>query len=100
MSLIKKTGVVGTALFVAMLSSVATAPAAQAATTAPACIDRYYNYDGGSLYVNLTNECSTTKKVKVDIKFGNDSPCWTIKPGKSKYWFYDGIGSYRKTVLC
>lgn len=102
MSLIKKTGVVSTALLTAALAVVATAPAAHAAAgdTAPACVDRYVDGYPSSIYVKLTNNCSTTKRVKVDIKLGGDSPCWSLSPGAEKVWWYEGLGSYRKTVLC
>lgn len=93
---------VSTALLAAALTVVATAPAAHAAAgdTAPDCVDRYVDGYPSSIYVKLTNNCSTTKKVKVDIKLGGDSPCWSLKSGAEKVWWYEGLGSYRKTVLC
>ncbi|QNP68051.1 hypothetical protein IAG44_00190 [Streptomyces roseirectus] len=102
MSLIKKAGIAGTALLATLLTGVLTAPAAHAAAgdTAPDCVDRYVDGYPSSIYVKLTNNCSTTKKVKADIKLGGDSPCWTLKPGAEKIWWYEGLGSYRKTVLC
>ncbi|MBB1256979.1 hypothetical protein [Streptomyces alkaliterrae] len=104
MSWIRKTSVTAMALAAAGLSVVATAPAAQAKAgdTAPSCVNRYIDGDTANryVYVSLTNNCKTTKKVKVDIRLGKDSPCWTLKPGANKKWTYEGIGSYRKTVLC
>ncbi|MDC0773489.1 hypothetical protein [Streptomyces sp. HD] len=104
MSLIKKSGVAVTAMLAASLSVVATAPAAHAAAgdTAPSCVDRevFRPTSNDHITVYLTNNCSTSKKVKVDIRLGKDSPCWTLAPGDEKRWTYDGLGDYRKTVLC
>ncbi|MEV0224601.1 hypothetical protein [Streptomyces sp. NPDC050704] len=104
MSLIKKSGVAVTALLAASLSVVATAPSAYAAAgdTAPACVDRNVQRPASNAYVwiELTNNCSTTKKVKIVISWGSDGSCWTLKPGASKSWTYDGLGDYDKTVLC
>ncbi|OCC11321.1 hypothetical protein [Streptomyces sp. PTY087I2] len=102
MSLIKKTGAVSTVLLTTALVAVTTAPAAHAAVgdTAPDCVARYVDGYPSSIYVALTNNCGTTKKVKVDIRWGSDSPCWSLKSGAKKEWWYEGLGSYRKTVLC
>lgn len=104
MSLIKKSGIAVTALLAASISTLATAPAAHAAPgdTAPSCIDRNVQRPTSNAYVwiELTNECSTTKKVKIVISFGRDGDCWTLKPGASRSWTYDGLGDYDKTVLC
>ncbi|MFD7864649.1 beta-Ig-H3/fasciclin [Streptomyces sp. NPDC057682] len=104
MSLIKKSAVAVAAVLAAPLALVATAPAAQAAVgdTAPSCIKRNVQRPSSNAYVwiQLTNKCSTTKKVKIVISWGSDGSCWTMKPGTSRSWTYDGLGDYDKTVLC
>lgn len=50
------------------------------------------------VWIELTNNCSTTKKVKIVISWGGD--CWTLRPGAGRSWTYDGLGDYDKTVLC
>jgi hypothetical protein len=52
------------------------------------------------VWIELTNNCSTTEKVKIVISWGGDGDCWTLRPGAGRSWTYDGLGDYDKTVLC
>jgi uncharacterized protein (UPF0333 family) len=103
-SVLRKSAVVLSTALAAPLALVATAAPAHAAVgdTAPSCIKRNVQRPGSNAYVwiQLTNKCSTTKKVKIVIKWGGDGSCWTMKPGAVRSWTYDGLGDYDKTVLC
>lgn len=81
------------------------AQAAARATTAPACIGRaIYNNDPTDLsntYVILTNNCGTSKRVRVLFNAGADSACRTIAAGgTSRASSLSVFGTYDKTVLC
>ncbi|WJV46692.1 hypothetical protein [Streptomyces flavofungini] len=47
----------------------------------------------------VTNHCGRTMRVKVVIKYGPDSRCFTLPP---RHWarFNWTFGSYDKTVTC
>ncbi|MFB8140016.1 beta-Ig-H3/fasciclin [Streptomyces parvus] len=98
--MVKKTGAVSATLLAVSLSAAVTAPSAYAADTAPSCIRRDVINQPSGISVWLKNTCGTTKKVKVVISLGSDSPCWSLKDGATKTWWYDGFGSYDRTVLC
>ncbi|MER6600982.1 hypothetical protein ACWDBC_24190 [Streptomyces parvus] len=87
-------------LLAVSLSTLVATPSAYAAETAPSCIKRDVLNQPSGISVWLKNTCGTTKKVKVVIRFGGDSPCWSLKDEATKTWWYDGIGSYDRTVLC
>lgn len=89
----------------ALAPSASAAPAASASTartadvspqgTAPACVSR--TVSGRS--ATLTNYCGRTMRVKVVVKWGPDSRCFTLthRSGVRYTW---GVGSYDKTVTC
>lgn len=86
--------------------TVISAGAAAAATNAPSCVDRYvYNDDGmpQGQHVRLTNNCRSTKKVKVIWTRAHDSKCFTLSVGERVRTGSDiavPFSHYDKTVLC
>lgn len=54
---------------------------------APSCVD--VNVLGTGTDAVVTNNCSTTERVKVVWAFGGDSACTTLRPG---YQFDDSAG--------
>ncbi|MEU8471600.1 hypothetical protein AB0F30_27450 [Streptomyces sp. NPDC029006] len=78
----------------------ATSHAAAAGGTAPACIERNaYNIPDGGTQVYLRNLCGKTMRVKVIVKYGDDSGCKTMR--KNTGWFYESwFGRYQRTVVC
>ncbi|WP_405660132.1 hypothetical protein [Streptomyces sp. RK9] len=63
--------------------------------TAPACVQRTVR----GRTATVTNYCGRTMRVKVVVKFGPDSRCFTLPP---RHWarYTWGFGSYDKTVTC
>ncbi|MFD0414104.1 hypothetical protein [Streptomyces sp. NPDC127108] len=100
---IAATAVLGGGL--ALAPSASAAPTASSSTarttdvspqgTAPACVQR--RVSGRS--ATVTNYCGRTMRVKVVIKYGPDSRCFTLPPrnGVRFTWL---IGRYDKTVTC
>ena len=82
------------------------AGAAAAATRAPSCVDRHvYNSDGmpQRAMVRLTNNCASTKRVKVIWTRGQDSRCFTLSVGERIRTGSNvavPISHYDKTVRC
>ncbi|MEV0381494.1 hypothetical protein [Nonomuraea sp. NPDC050643] len=92
----------------------ATAPAANASVTAvqaagaqalggtaPACVARYAAKPVGTIV--LRNKCRKTMRVKVIVKRGPDSPCWTgFRPGQIRVWKWldSTFARYERTVTC
>jgi len=98
MSLRKKIVALGTTgLAVAGLSLAATAtplapaPSASAAT-APTCITTVA-HSGFKDTVTVTNECSSTYRVKAIFAHGYDGTCTTLRPG---YHYTSGTGAFGK----
>lgn len=71
--------------------------ASVAAANAPACIDR--DNDNFSKSVLVINKCGRTMRVKVIIRLGRDSGCWTMPAGDLR-WHNYYAGYYQKTVTC
>ncbi|WP_432252535.1 hypothetical protein [Streptomyces sp. HNM1019] len=69
----------GLALVAATQAAAQAAPAA-AEAAAPSCVKADVTYLV-SIFVDLTNDCSTTQKVKVDYDRDYFSPCFTLEPG-------------------
>ncbi|MFD9859314.1 hypothetical protein [Streptomyces alboflavus] len=63
--------------------------------TAPACVQRTVR----GRTATVTNYCGRTVRVKVVVKFGPDSRCFTLPP---RHWarYTWSFGSYDKTVTC
>ncbi|TDE57216.1 hypothetical protein E1295_08835 [Nonomuraea mesophila] len=75
----------------------ASAQTAQAGGTAPACVGRSHADLGGFAFVK-NRSCGRTVRVKIVIRLGKDSPCWSLKQGQMRrhnYW-----GKYQKVVTC
>ncbi|MEO3890424.1 hypothetical protein [Nonomuraea sp. B5E05] len=70
---------------------------AQTAGTAPACVGRSHADLGGFAFVK-NRSCGRAVRVKIVIRLGKDSPCWTLQQGQMRrhnYW-----GKYQKVVTC
>lgn len=67
-------------------SAVVVAPAASAASSAPSCVkvQKLGRDWAGFPGVKVTNNCSTTKRVKVVWAYAPDSECIILAKGKSK----------------
>jgi hypothetical protein len=67
---------------------------------APSCITRnIYGCDVGLTCAKITNNCAGSRRVKVIVDNGPDSPCYNLP----KYgWFVHkiGFGWYQYTVTC
>ncbi|MYX98776.1 hypothetical protein GT045_29235 [Streptomyces sp. SID486] len=51
---------------------------------APGCVDvKKTHQDEGYKAFKVKNNCSSTKRLKGVFKYGYDSPCTPVKPGKS-----------------
>ncbi|MFD9884846.1 hypothetical protein ACFWZT_25660 [Streptomyces alboflavus] len=63
--------------------------------TAPACVQRQVR----GRTATVTNYCGRTMRVKVVVKYGPDSRCFTLPP---RHWarYTWSFGSYDKTVTC
>ncbi|MFC4009117.1 hypothetical protein ACFOY2_17930 [Nonomuraea purpurea] len=97
--------VTGAAVGVLSAASPANAATAQSVTTAagtaPGCVARYVAKPVGTIV--LRNKCGKTMRVKVIVKRGPDSPCWTgFRPGQVRVWKWldSTFASYQKTVTC
>ncbi len=78
-----------------------TGPQAVAAVqggTAPACIVRGRNIPGDP-WASATNQCGKTMRIKIIIKWGDDSGCKTLANGQTMVHYFFG-GHYQKTVTC
>lgn len=81
-------------------------PAAQAAAgdAPPSCVKTKVSENGDVLpkeIAKVTNSCSTSKRVRVIWKTGNDGNCVTIGAGKSNSWRApSSFAGYDKTVMC
>ncbi|WNE97320.1 hypothetical protein PS467_19285 [Streptomyces luomodiensis] len=69
----------GLALVAATQGAAQAAPAT-AEAAAPSCVKADVTYLVG-IFVDITNNCSTTQKVKVDYDRDYFSPCFTLAPG-------------------
>ncbi|QKV92460.1 hypothetical protein HUT19_12440 [Streptomyces sp. NA02950] len=68
----------GTAL--AASAGVATAATPSASAAVPSCVVADEQYMG-TVWVNLTNNCSSQQRVKVVYKDRVDETCYVLKPG-------------------
>ncbi|GAA3647394.1 hypothetical protein GCM10022224_007800 [Nonomuraea antimicrobica] len=74
--------------------------ASASAGTAPSCVHRKLLIRQG---VMLTNKCGKTMKVKVLVKRGKDSWCFTMKNNQRRFWAFvpqAAFAKYEKTVTC
>ncbi|WP_329084443.1 MULTISPECIES: hypothetical protein [unclassified Streptosporangium] len=74
--------------------------ASASAGTAPSCVKRQLIIRQG---VRLTNKCGKTVRVKVLVKRGKDSWCFTMKKNQNKFWAFvpqAAFAKYEKTVTC
>ncbi|MEU1276861.1 hypothetical protein [Streptomyces sp. NPDC005805] len=80
------------------LAGAATAPAY--AASAPSCV-KTANFNTASEWtVQVRNNCSSTKKIKVIMRLGKDSPCVSLKKGEYYYWRNTGLGTWKSTNSC
>ncbi|HEX4817357.1 MAG TPA: hypothetical protein VFV66_31835 [Nonomuraea sp.] len=89
------------AALIAGPASAAEAGVQAAGGTAPACVARYVAKPVGTIV--LRNRCGKTMRVKVIVKRGPDSPCWTgFRAGQVRVWKWldSAFASYQKTVTC
>lgn len=79
---------------------------AYAATSAPSCVKRVSGSTGGmpnGAKVTVTNNCTTSKRLKVIFTNAHDSECFSLAPGKSATRTSNiayPFSHYDKTVLC
>lgn len=66
--------------------------------TAPACIERGRNIPGDP-WASATNKCGKTMRIKIIIKWGDDSGCKALANGETMVHYFFG-GHYQKTVTC
>ncbi len=91
-------GSTGTAQAAPASSDAPRAAAAAQGGTAPACIVRGRNVPGDP-FASATNECGKPMRIKIIIKWGDDSGCKTLANGQTMvHWF--ATGHYQKTVTC
>ncbi|MEV0385805.1 hypothetical protein [Nonomuraea sp. NPDC050643] len=84
-------------------TSTAVTTASTAMGTAPACIKRYRIPPWSRVGIYVRNQCGKTMRVKVIVKRGADSPCWTLRNKQRRYWSFippHAFPSYQKTVTC
>ncbi|WP_030905351.1 hypothetical protein [Streptosporangium amethystogenes] len=77
-----------------------TGPASASAGTAPSCVKRQLVIRQG---VRLTNKCGRTMRVKVLVKRGKDSWCFTMKNNQRRFWAFvpqAAFAKYERTVTC
>lgn len=98
--------VVSAALALAPAGAADAAPATTAgagsasAGTAPSCVKRQLIIRQG---VMLTNKCGRTMRVKVLVKRGKDSWCFTMKRNQRRFWAFApqaAFAKYERTVTC
>ncbi|MEV3870381.1 hypothetical protein [Streptomyces sp. NPDC049906] len=80
----------------AVVPVVAASPASAAASAAAACVSATYHLDDNA--VTIRNGCSTVKRYRVAERFWPDSDCFTIQPGRSKY--YRATGTIQGIKAC
>ncbi|MGJ6968430.1 hypothetical protein ACSDR0_41640 [Streptosporangium sp. G11] len=94
-------GAAGAASATTTATAVTAAGAASAsAGTAPACVKRQLIIRQG---VALTNKCGRTMRVKVLVKRGKDSWCFTMKNNQRRFWAFvpqAAFAKYERTVTC
>ncbi|MER5627812.1 MULTISPECIES: hypothetical protein [unclassified Streptosporangium] len=76
------------------------ASASASAGTAPSCVKRQLVIRQG---VMLTNKCGRTMRVKVLVKRGKDSWCFTMKNNQRRFWAFvpqAAFAKYERTVTC
>ncbi|GAA0820899.1 hypothetical protein ACFQVD_33640 [Streptosporangium amethystogenes subsp. fukuiense] len=74
--------------------------ASASAGTAPSCVKRQLIIRQG---VMLTNRCGRTMRVKVLVKRGKDSWCFTMKKNQRRFWAFApqaAFAKYERTVTC
>ncbi|MEU0479144.1 hypothetical protein ABZ260_08185 [Streptosporangium sp. NPDC006013] len=74
--------------------------ASASAGTAPSCVKRQLIIRQG---VMLTNKCGRTMRVKVLVKRGKDSWCFTMKNNQRRFWAFvpqAAFAKYERTVTC
>jgi hypothetical protein len=69
----------------------------QQAVTAPGCINRTL-LDGHNLY--LSSSCASTKWVKVILRYGSDSSCFSLDPGRIKIVSWPWPRSFDRLDSC
>ncbi|MGV9887247.1 hypothetical protein [Streptomyces sp. NPDC003395] len=94
------------AVVLAVLGGTAPAQAAPASVaaaggTAPACIDRsdVTNMPDGGIAGYIYNNCGKTMRVKVIVRYWQDTSCQSI-PNKQSRYFHTVGGRYDRTAVC
>jgi hypothetical protein len=89
------------AVAAAFAGGIAASPAQAAGGTAPACVIRSVSNEIDGFSVYLENTCTNTMRVQVIVSYAPDSPCYTLSPGESEVYLYEGIlGIYDRTAVC
>ncbi|MFC9428416.1 hypothetical protein [Streptomyces sp. NPDC056987] len=64
------------------------------------CVKTTAYYQPSFVDVAVKNNCKSTVKAKVIMKYGKDSGCMTIKKGKTRWHHGKNLATYSKTVKC
>lgn len=72
-------------------------------TIAPSCVKLVTNswsWLNAKRIVKVRNDCSTTQKVGLDLRFEADPDCVTLRPGSSSTWTWRTNKSLTKVKKC
>jgi hypothetical protein len=72
----------------------------RAAEEAPSCIDRDLWDPDWTDYLQLTNYCGVTYRVKVILEHADNSGCTILSPGELEDYEWSYPGRYVRTEVC
>lgn len=66
----------------------------------PGCVHTSLNDSGWTDHLRVTNNCSSTVRVKVVLAFGTDFPCYTFGPGSSRNYSWGYPRRFDRLEAC
>ncbi|MFE3455994.1 hypothetical protein ACFXKD_00500 [Nocardiopsis aegyptia] len=78
----------------------AAAPVPQAAASVPGCVETDLDDSGFTDELTVTNTCLYSVRVKVVLAYMSDTPCDTIRSGRSVTWTWGYPGRFDGLADC
>ncbi|MFC9084931.1 hypothetical protein [Nocardiopsis dassonvillei] len=78
----------------------AAAPVSQVAASVPSCVETDLDDSGFTDELTVTNTCFYSVRVKVVLAYMSDTPCDTIRSGRSVTWSWGYPGRFDGLAEC